>query len=613
MRKTSILRRVAALSAAAVLTAATLAGCTGNTPAPETTVSTPETTTAEATEATTETPAEGAFKAGTYEGKAQGFGGEITAKVTLSETAIAAVELTGDGETPTIGGPALEKLPEEIVKRQTTNLDGVSGATVTSDAVFEAVNAALTEAGVDPASLTGIAAETGEHTEETIETDIVVIGAGGAGMTAAITARQAGAEVIILEKMSMVGGNTTKATGGMNAAETKFQEAEGIDDSVETFIKDTMTGGYDINDPDLVAIMAGQSADAIDWLDSINAPLPKVSFSGGATNARIHAPEDGSAVGNYLVNAFSKQLEDLKVPIYMETKATEIIIEDGAVAGVKAESETVSYTIRAKAVILATGGFGANEELYTKYREGLKGFVTTNTPGATGDGLVMAEDIGAALVDIDQIQIHPTVEQTTSIMVTEGVRGDGAILVNSQGKRFTNEMGTRDVVSAAEIAQDGGYAYIIFDQNIRENLKAIESYVKAGITVEGATIEELAGQIDVDPATLTETITSWNEAVAAKKDKEFERATGMEHDLSTAPYYAIKIAPGVHHTMGGVKINTVCEVISESGEVIPGLFAAGEVTGGVHGGNRIGGNAVADIVVFGRIAGDTAAKAIQGE
>ena len=612
MRKTNILRRAAGLSAAAILTATTLAGCGGNNAATPTTEATTATTTAAETTETETTVANG-FVPGTYEGKAQGFGGEVIAKVTLSETGIESVELTGDSETPTIGGPALEKLQEEVVKKQTTNIDGVTGATVTSTAALGAINAALTTAGVDPASLTGIAAEDIERTTETIETDIVIIGAGGAGMTAAITAKQAGADVIILEKMPMVGGNTTKATGGMNAAETKFQAAEGIEDSVETFIKDTMTGGYEINDPDLVGIMAGQSADAIDWLDSINAPLPKVSFSGGATNARIHAPEDGSAVGNYLVNAFSTQLEELNVPIYMETRATEIIVEDGVVTGVKAESDTADYTIHAKAVILATGGFGANEELYTKYREGLKGFVTTNTPGATGDGLVMAEDIGAALVDIDQIQIHPTVEQTTSIMVTEGVRGDGAILINSQGKRFTNEMGTRDVVSAAEIAQDGGYAYIIFDQNIRDNLKAIESYVKAGITVEGATIEELAGKIDVDPATLTETITTWNEAVAAKSDKEFERATGMEHDLSAAPYYAIKIAPGVHHTMGGVKINTSCEVISTEGEVIPGLFAAGEVTGGVHGGNRIGGNAVADIVVFGRIAGDSAAKALQSE
>lgn len=603
MKKASIFRKATTLSAAVILTAAVLTGCGGS-------KSTTPTTGVAAT-GTQTGAAEGIFKPGTYEGRAQGFGGEIIAKVTLSENAIESVELIGDSETATIGGPALEKIQNDIVKRQTTNIDGVSGATVTSKAALEAVNAALTEAGVDPASLAGIALGQAEQTEEIIETDIVIIGAGGAGMTAAITAKQIGANVIILEKMPMVGGNTTKATGGMNAAETKYQEAGGIEDSIQTFIDDTITGGYEINNPDLVAVMAEQSADAIDWLDSINAPLPKVSFSGGATNARIHSPEDGSAVGSYLVNAFSEQLKELGVPIYMETKATEIIVENGAAVGVRAESETTSYIINAKAVILATGGFGANEELYTKYREELKGFVTTNTPGATGDGLVMAEDIGAALVDIEQIQIHPTVEQTTSIMITEGVRGDGAILVNSEGKRFTNEMLTRDVVSAAVIAQDGGYAYIIFDQNIRDNLKAIESYVKAGITIEGATIEELAGKIDIDPATLAETLSTWNEAVTTKNDTEFGRATGMEHDLSIAPYYAIKIAPGVHHTMGGVKINTSCEVISAAGEVIPGLYAAGEVTGGVHGGNRIGGNAVADIVVFGRIAGDSAAKFIQ--
>lgn len=598
MKKTNILRRVAAISTAAIIAVSALAGCSGTSK----TAATGGTTAANAL-----------FTPGTYEGKAKGFGGEIIAKVTLTETEIKSVELTGEGETSTIGGPALEKIQEDVVKRQTTQIDGVTGATTTSNASIEAINAALTAAGVDPASLTGIVSGQSEKTEETLETDIVVIGAGGAGMTAAITAKQAGANVIILEKMQMVGGNTTKATGGMNAAETKYQDAAQIEDSVETFIDDTMAGGYNINDPELVEVLARQSADAIDWLDSINAPLPKVSFSGGASNARIHAPEDGSAVGDYLVNVFSSQLEELQVPVYMETKAVEIIVEDGVVVGVKAESADADYTIKAKAVILATGGFGANEELYTKYREELKGFVTTNTPGATGDGLIMAENIGAALVDIEQIQIHPTVEQTTSIMITEAVRGDGAILVNSEGRRFTNEMGTRDVVSAAEIAQDGGYAYIIFDQNIRDNLKAIEKYVKAGITIEGATVEELAGSIDMDPAVLSETIAGWNEAVAAKLDSEFERTTGMEQDLSTAPYYAIKIAPGVHHTMGGVKINTSCEVISSEGKVIPGLYAAGEITGGIHGGNRIGGNAVADIVIFGRIAGDIAAKSLKGE
>lgn len=598
-KNSSIMKKMAGLSAAVFLAASLLAACGGKTDNTNTD--------------NTGTASEGRFTPGTYEGTAQGFGGEIAARVTLSETEITSIELTGEDETPGIGGTALEKLQELFVEKQTTNVDSVSGATVTSDAAKEAVNAALQAAGVDPAALTGVAAAETVVSEETIETDVVVIGAGGAGMTAAITAKQAGLDVVILEKMPMVGGNTVKATGGMNAAETKYQKESGIEDTVQTFIDDTIKGGYEINDPELVRVMAENSADAIEWLDTIDAPLPKVSFSGGASNARIHAPEDGSGVGDYLVDAFSSQLEALSIPVYLDTKATQIIVEDGVVTGVKAEAADTDYTVQAKAVILATGGFGANEELYTKYREDLKGFVTTNTPGATGDGLVMAEAIGAALVDVEQIQIHPTVEQTTSIMVTEGVRGDGAILVNQDGQRFVNEMLTRDVVSEAVISQDGGYAYIIFDQQLRDNLKAVEKYVTANIVEEGASIEELAEKINIDPAVLAATLAEWNEAVAAENDSGFERTTGMEHDLATAPYYAIKIAPGVHHTMGGVKINTSCEVISTSGEVIPGLFAAGEVTGGIHGGNRIGGNAVADIVVFGRIAGQSAAAAVSGE
>ena len=280
----------------------------------------------------------------------------------------------------------------------------------------------------------------------------------------------------------------------MNAAETHYQAEQGIDDSVEQFVEDTMEGGHNINDKDLVTTLAENSAEAIDWLDSIGAPLPKVSFSGGATNARIHAPEDGSGVGAYLVTSLLKKMDELDINVMYDTKATSLISKDGTVA-----------------VILATGGFGNNEDMIVQYRKDLKGTVTTSAPGITGDGIVMAEDVGADLVDIEQIQLHPTVEQKTSMLITESVRGDGAILVNQDGKRFTDELLTRDVVSAAELEQPGSYAYIIFDQRLRDGLKAIEKYVSTGITVQGDTIEELAEKIDVDPATLAETLKNWNQ------------------------------------------------------------------------------------------------------
>ena len=554
-------------------------------------------------------PAPTLFTPGTYQAEAQGFGGKVQVVITVTENEIVDVTITGANETPALGGVAVETLGAAIVKAQTPNVDAVAGATVTSSAIIAAATEALLQAGADISVLDEFRRDTAEdiaREEKTLDTQVVIIGAGGAGMTAAIMLHQAGVDFVILEKMPYVGGNTTKATGGMNAAETHYQKEQGIEDSVELFAQDTMKGGHDINDPELVRTLAEKSAEAIDWLDSIGANLPKISFSGGASTNRIHAPADGSAVGNYLVDKFSALLKDLGVEIMLNTKATELIMADGKIAGVKAESPDADYTINCRAVILATGGFGANEDMYTQYRPDLKGTVTTNAPGATGDGIVMAQAVGADTVDIEQIQLHPTVEQTTSMLITESVRGDGAILVNQSGERFVNELLTRDAVSAAELAQEGCYAYIIFDQHLRDNLKAIEKYVTNGLTVQGDTIEDLAAKIGIDPAVLSKTLADWNQAVKDQNDPLFGRTTGMDNDLTTPPYYAIKIAPGIHHTMGGVKIDTSAEVISTEGTAIPGLFAAGEVTGGVHGGNRLGGNAVADIVIFGRIAAQSA-------
>ncbi len=549
------------------------------------------------------------FIPGTYTGTAKGFGGDVEVTVTVSENSIDDLQVVGDKETENIGTFAVSMLPDRILSAQSTKVDAIAGATVTSNAVLHALQDALTEAGCDLSKLPeATAKENGPKTDKTLDCDICIIGAGGAGMTAAINATEQGKKVILLEMMPYVGGNTTKATGGMNAAETHYQAEQGIDDSVEVFIEDTMEGGHQMNNRDLVTIMAEKSAAAIDWLDSIGAPLPKVGFSGGATNSRIHAPEDGSGVGAFLVTSFLNKMNDLGIEVIYDTRATELISDNGNIVGVKAESDEYNYVINSKAVILTTGGFGNNQDMIVQYRSDLKGTVSTSAPGAMGDGIVMAEKVGADLVDIDQIQLHPTVEQGTSMLITESVRGDGAILVNQEGKRFTNELLTRDKVSAAELEQTGGYAYIIFDQRLRDGLKAIEKYVSIGITVQADTIEDLAKQIDVDPKVLAETMDTWNKAVADQNDAEFGRDTGMENDLSVAPYYAIKIAPGIHHTMGGVKIDTKAQVIDTNGNPIPGLYAAGEVTGGVHGGNRIGGNAVADIVVFGQVASDSAVE-----
>lgn len=437
------------------------------------------------------------------------------------------------------------------------------------------------------------------------QADIVVIGAGGAGMTAAIQAVQDGAtDVVVLEKMPITGGNTTRSTGGLNACATKYQEAEGIEDSVELFVEDTMKGGKELNDKELVTVMAENSAAAVDWVNEIGGDLSVVGMFGGASVKRIHRPSDTSAVGPMLVKTLNAKMEELNIPVLLETTAKNILVnEDGAVCGVVAEDKDGNeMTIECTAVVLATGGFGANTTMVEEYKPDLAGFGTTNHAGATGDGITMAKELGAAFVDMDQIQTHPTVNPDTQTMYTEGVRGNGAILVNKEGKRFVNELETRDVVSAAILEQTDGQCYLVFDQAVRDSLAAIESYIKAGIVTEADTPEALGEALGIDGAALAETLSTYAGYQAAGKDDDFGRES-MELPLNQPKYYAALCAPAIHHTMGGVKINTNCEVLNEEGTAIPGLFAAGEVTGGVHGANRLGGNAVTDIVVFGRIAG----------
>ncbi len=546
----------------------------------------------------------------TAQGVGQGIDGDVVVKVEADATTIYSVEVIEQNETPGIGSIAVEQLPDKIVSANSIAIDGISSATVTSNAIKTAVEAALTEAGIDPEpfKVAQAAAEPVEKTAETLDCDVVIVGAGGAGLTAAVRANQEGAKVLVLEKMPLVGGNSLKASGGMNCAGTKFQAALDITDSgVREFIEDTMNGGHYLNDLGLVATMAANSSDAVDWLESIGAPLPKVAATGGTVHKYLHSPEDGSPVGTYLIAKLGEEAEKQGIEIMLNTTATEILMDGGAAVGVKAEDDAHEYTVNARAVILATGGFGSNFELMCSFNPSLANAVTTNHPGATGDGIMMAEAVGAATVDMDQIQLHPTVYQETSTLVSEKMRSLGAILVNQEGKRFTNDLATRDAVSAAELQQTGGYAYIVFDQNLVDQNKSAKTYIERGMTAQGDTYEALAEAIGVDAATFAQTMETWNAAVAAGEDAEFGRNNGMDADLSTAPFYAIKIAPGIHHTMGGVKIDTATEVISTEGKPIPGLFAAGETTGGVHGGNRIGGNAVCDFVVFGRIAGENAA------
>ena len=592
---------------------------------------------------------------GDFTGTAKGFGGDVSVTLTLTDGAITGCTAEGKDETQGVGSEAIAKMPGEIAESGSIAVDGVSGATVTSTAIKEAAAAALTAAGLNPDDYKTAVENNATAEDSTVDADVVVVGAGGAGMTAAITAAGEGKSVVILESQSMVGGNSVRATGGMNAGKTVYQdenefgESAGVEktlktaaekyadnetitalaktvseqwaayqanptgyfDSVELMELDTMIGGKGINDPELVETLCANSADAIDWLDEHGITLHNVSSFGGASVKRIHRPVNAEgktvSVGSYMIPLLQENCEKAGVKMMLDTTATEILTDaNGAAVGVKAtgaSGETV--TVNAKAVVLASGGFGANLDMVVKYKPELKGFMTTNAPGIQGQGIEMAEAIGAATVDMDQIQIHPTVEANTAALITEGLRGDGAVLINAEGKRFIDEVGTRDVVSAAEIAQTGSYSWLVVDQAMVDASSVIQGYIKKGYTVTGATYEELGKAMGVDAAAFAETMDKWNGYVEAKNDPDFGR-TSFANPLNTAPYYAVKVTAGVHHTMGGLKINANTEVLNEKGEVIPGLFAAGEVTGGVHGANRLGGNAVADFTVFGRIAGAAA-------
>jgi len=547
------------------------------------------------------------FKAGTYEGVADGHGGKITATVTVTENEITEIKIDAPDETEGLGDVAGEKIVKAIMEGQNLNVDTVSGATNSSKGMIAAITAALEKAGADIKALQNAEAKASvEVKQEDLTADIVIIGAGGAGMAAAVEANEAGKSVIIVEKMPIVGGNTSRATGGMNAAETKVQEAAGIVDTKETFYNDTLTGGKEKNDPVLLQTMVDNAPGAVDWINEMGAGLSRVTLSGGATNPRIHTPEDGSPVGPVVVRVLSDKLEELKVDIMMETTAKKINVKDGAVTGIEAtDVNGNSFMINAKAVIVTTGGFGANSTMVEEYRPDLVGFSTTNHSGATGDGISMSLESGAGLTDIGEIQTHPTTDPESGYMFTEGLRGDGAILVNSSGVRFTGELLTRDVVSANILKQEGGIAYLITNEEMRLDNASLAGYVKKGYAIEGKTIEELAKALEIDATALMATMNTYGEAVKAGVDKEFNREH-LTQTLENGPYYALKVTPAIHHTMGGLKIDSSTHVLTEEGTIISGLYAAGEVTGGVHGGNRIGGNAVTDIIVFGRIAGQMA-------
>ncbi|GAA6114554.1 flavocytochrome c [Apilactobacillus apinorum] len=443
--------------------------------------------------------------------------------------------------------------------------------------------------------------------------DVVIVGSGATGLISAIQAAELGLKPVVFEKMDKLGGNSTRASSGMNAAETYVQLNHHVVDSFEDFYNDTYIGGGKQNNVELLKYFTSHAGLTIDWLKQHGIELEDLTITGAMNTTRTHRPNSQAPIGAYLVTSFLQIIEKMDIEVYNNVSVDKITRDDERITGVViSDGNGNQHQVAGKAVLLATGGFGANKELIGQYRKDLTSYRTTNQEGATGDGLKLATDVGAALVDMDQIQVHPTVQQDNdhAFLIGEAIRGEGAILVNTDGNRFVNELDTRQKVTDAINEQDTKHAYLILDAEVVDHAPAVRFYDSIGMVVHGQTIDELANNIDVDANNLAKTIETWNQAVV-NHDDQFGRKTGMNRQLNHPDFMAIHIAPAVHYTMGGIKINHYTQVLNQDDQAINGLFAAGETSGGLHGNNRIGGNSIAETVVFGRQAGQRIFKYIQ--
>lgn len=574
------------------------------------------------TPVTPETPVgeETLFTPGTYEGTAKGFHGDIVLTVTVDEDSITDIK-ADHTETEGLGDKAVESLIAQAIEKDSLALDAMSGATYSSEGFLAALEAALVKAGGDIEKLKVKGAETETEKEDVVlDTEVAIIGAGGAGLAAAVSAHQNGAKVIVIEKMPNVGGNTIISGSAFNAVDEKRQSAQGIEDSIEKHYTQTFEGGDKQGDPALVRVLVENAYPTIEWLESLGMEFKDTVFTVlGALWPRSHKPVEPLGTGyiNTYMNYINEHTDEIE--ILTETEAKELMVNaEGRVTGFKAEGKNGSVTVNAsKGVIIASGGFGSNIEMRDKYNKiwpTLTNIKTTNHKGATGDGIVMAEAINADIVQMENIQLLPMGDPVTGSLsgnIEQGV--ENRIFVNEVGNRFVDEGARRDVMTKALMEQTNSSMWVIVDQHsyptgdtVNNFNESIDSLVEQGRAFKADTLEDLAKQIGVDPANLKKSVDAFNASVDGATD-EFGRTLFMDK-LDTAPFYAGKRVPTVHHTMGGIKITTETRVVDKAGVVIPGLFAAGEVTGGIHGANRLGGNALADVNTFGRIAGAQAAK-----
>ncbi|WP_232695979.1 flavocytochrome c [Brevibacillus daliensis] len=550
-------------------------------------------------------------------GQADGKHGPIKVEITVEKDKLKEIKVLESKENEVLAEPVYTKLSDQMIASNSTEVDAISGSTVTSDGFIAAVQDALKQTGITLVAA-GAAAATTSKEEAVQNFDVVVVGAGGAGFAAAIEAKVAGSNVVLLEKMPTIGGNTLISGAEMNAANTWVQNKLGIKDSQELFYEDTMKGGDNVGNPEMVRIMTTKATEAAEWLrDEIKVVFEDDNLFqfGGHSVKRALIPNGHT--GQEMVTKLKAKADELQIPVKTDTNVKELIMTDGRVTGVKATGASgEELTFNAKnGVIIATGGFGSNIEMRKKYAPELdESYLSTVTTGSTGDGIVMGEKIGAASTNMGSIQTYPVCNPKSGLIsLVADSRFDGALLINQSGNRFVEELERRDVISKAILAQEGGYAYQIWNQKVGDFSKTVETHkdeydmlVKDGILFKTDTLEEAAKHFNIPADQLQKTIDRFNGFAKAGKDEDFKHR-GTLTAMEEGPWYIQKAVPSVHHTMGGLVIDTETRVLDKDNKVIPGLYAAGEVTGVIHGKNRLGGNAIADVFVFGRIAGQNAA------
>ena len=558
----------------------------------------------------------------TAEGTGVGKHGDITVAVTFDAGKIQDIKIVKNAENPILAKKVFTDLKDQVVALSSTDVDLVSGATFSAKGFIDAVNDAAKKAGVTLAKADKKALKkAARELPKTSNYDVVVIGAGGAGFSAAITARNAGANVVLLEKMPAVGGNSLISGAEMNVAKNWVQPKLGINaDSPELHAQDTFKGGDGKGDMKVINVMTHEALDAAKWCRDylgVRFEDDNLFFFGGHSRKRALIPVGHT--GTEFIAKFQAKADELGIPVITNMKAEELIKDkDGRVVGVKATMDGSEYTFNAKGgVVLATGGFGANPEMVKKYNPKIdERFKTTDAPGSTGEALYMAERAGAELVNMGYIQTYPICDPLSgAIELIADARFDGAIMLNQEGKRFVEELQRRDVLSEAILNQTGRYCWVLWNDKIgsisntvKAHANEYEAFTKQGIMTTCDDLKCIADFTKIPFDQLRKTVKRVSDMAGKGNDKDFNHRSGLV-DMQQGKYYVIKAVPSTHHTMGGVRINEKAEALTAEGKVIPGLWAAGEVTGVTHGTNRLGGNAYTDIIVFGRIAGEAAAKA----